>query len=181
MKYQVIIITGQIAALKTTIAKQLANDLSAYLICKDEIKEHLAKSIHTSNREENLALSKTTVSLMQFMLLSLIKYMSPIIIEANFKNDEYINLLDSLEINNVSYVTIYCFGTFRALYNRYLERLTTVNPIHKSMGLINEEAFKKSMDYYHEIYSEIDQLIRVDTTIFTNEDYNKIRKHFMND
>lgn len=176
MKFQVIIITGQIAALKTTIAKQLAEDLSAYLLCKDEIKEHLSKTIHTSNRAENLSLSKTTFSLMHFMLTSLIKHMIPIIIEANFKEDEYDELVKTLKENNISYNTLYFFGTFEVLYNRYLKRLDTINPIHKSMGIISKNDFQESMNYYHQTYKKYVEVIAVDTTNFSDKDYNKIKK-----
>jgi predicted kinase len=175
MKSQVIIITGQLAALKTTIAKKLAEDLSAFLLCKDEIKEHLANSIKTFNREENLNLSKTTVSLMQFMLLNMISHVKTIITEANFKKDEYESLIAVLKEKKVPFITIYCHGTLDSLYNRYLKRLETINEVHKSMGLISKDGFQSSMTYYHQVYNEMDDIISVDTTVFNNEDYTEIK------
>jgi RNase adaptor protein for sRNA GlmZ degradation len=175
MKYQVIIITGQIAALKTTIARKLEKDLQAYLLCKDDIKEELAKNINTSNREENAVLSKVTVSMMQFFLLSMCKHINRIIIEANFKRGEYNNLIERLKASNISYITFYFHGSFQSLYNRYLRRLETINPIHRSMGLINEKEFQESMEYYHEIYHNKNDIITIDTTDFTNEDYEALK------
>ena len=175
MKPHVIIITGQSAALKTTTARQLTRDFSAYLLCKDDLKETLAESVKPTDRNENLRLSATTVALMTHLLDTLIPYIKPIIIEANFKEEAYLRLLKILSEANASHKTIYCFATFEVLYRRYLERFETVHETHKSMGLIEETAFRASMADYEAIYRKHAGLIRLDTTHFDAQEYASLK------
>ena len=58
MKKRTVLITGDLAAGKTTFAKKLSKHLGIDAICKDEIKEILAETVGFSNRAENKRLSQ---------------------------------------------------------------------------------------------------------------------------
>ena len=176
MKHKVIIITGQLAALKTTLAKRLAIDCSAILISKDRIKELLSEKIITNTRAENKHLSEATFLLMKDQLVSIEPFVNLVIIEANFKEHEYNQLITDLKRKDVAYKTFYLHGTFEVLYERYLKRLNTLHETHQSMGLISRSKFKASMVYYDKVYKKKDQVEAIDTTLFNESLYQKIRK-----
>ncbi|MFH5882408.1 MAG: hypothetical protein ACNA7U_06010 [Candidatus Izemoplasmataceae bacterium] len=181
MKPKVIIITGQIAALKSTIAEKLANDFSAFLLCKDLIKEQIAFYVKTRNREENLGLSKASVALMNILVSSLLPHVETIIVEANFKKDEYLNLIQTLDSKNIHYKTIYCYGEMNILYKRYLNRLPHLNQTHQAMGLISENQFLDSMQYYNNVFGSLNSIISLDTSYFNDEVYVKLLEQINND
>ena len=68
---KVIIITGHLAALKSTISKSLSSDFKIVVLNKDTIKEVLGDTIGFSNREDNLKLSKATFEIIKFFNASL--------------------------------------------------------------------------------------------------------------
>ena len=179
MKTNVIIITGQIAALKTTLAKSLAEDLSAVALCKDDVKEILSEVITAKTRKENQDLSKAAVLLMEHQLLKIISFVSQIIIEANFKEAEYDRLIQTLNEKNITHQTFYLYGTFDVLYERYLKRFDGLHETHKSMGKIAEDNFKASMAYYHAIYKDKPSVIQIDTSIYDETLYKSIKTRVM--
>jgi predicted kinase len=65
---QLIIITGDLAAMKSTLSKKIGNDLNIVCLNKDDIKEILGDSIGYQNREENLKLSYATFELMFYFM-----------------------------------------------------------------------------------------------------------------
>lgn len=173
----VLIITGQLASLKTTIAKRLATDLKALLLCKDDLKEALAKSIKVSSREENIALSKATFHMMHEVLLKSLIHDNPVIIEGNFKEDEYKILRESLNHTDILVITLYLYGESDELYARYLKREISRHAIHRSTGTMNKDTFAESMHYYDQVYNQFESIEKIDTTVFNDEDYQSLKRH----
>ena len=64
----VVLITGFLATLKTTVSQRLSKDLSILCLNKDTLKEHLGDTVGFHNREENLNLSKATFAMMYHLL-----------------------------------------------------------------------------------------------------------------
>lgn len=174
---QVLIITGQLASLKTTIAKKLATDLKALLLCKDDLKEALAQSIKTTSREENKALSNATFHVMHEVLLKSLIHDNPVILEGNFKENEYHTLITSLNHADIQSVTLYLHGESEALYNRYLKREINRHETHRSMGTMNKDTFIASMQYYEDVYTKLESIDKIDTTVFTDKDYEALKEH----
>ncbi|MFP4287005.1 MAG: AAA family ATPase [Candidatus Izemoplasmataceae bacterium] len=172
----VLIITGQLASLKTTIAKRLATDLKALLLCKDDLKEALAKSIKTKTREENKTLSQATFNIMHEVLKKSLIHNHPVIVEGNFKADEYNLLKDSLNHMDITMITLYLHGNIDELYSRYLNREKSRHDTHKSIGTMNKSTFSESMDYYEGVYGTLKSIMKIDTTVFKEDDYQALKK-----
>ena len=175
LRQKVIIITGQLAALKSTVAKRLANDFSAVFISKDFLKERLAEKIKAPTRESNKQLSAATFLVMKDQLMSVVPIVDVVIIEANFKEHEYNQLIADLHHKKVLYKTIYLYAGFDVLYERYLKRYNTLHHTHKSMGVISPTLFKASMQYYDEVYKNKDKVEAIDTSLYNETVYQKIK------
>ena len=87
---RIIILTGFLATLKTTISHRLSKDLGVPTINKDSIKEILVDSIGFTNREENLKLSHATFQMIKYIMVKNIEFKIDTIIESNFKPIELI-------------------------------------------------------------------------------------------
>jgi predicted kinase len=174
---QIVIITGQLASLKTTIAKRLAVDLKALLLCKDDLKEALANKIKTTSREANKALSQATFSIMHHILEQSLLNDEPVVFEGNFKQDEYDLILKTLNHQDIKVITLYLHGEMKLLYERYLKREASRHETHRSVGTMNEATFQSSMAYYDQVYGSLDAIETIDTTYFTDQDYQKLITH----
>ena len=62
---KLILITGDLAAGKSTLAKKLSQNLNALYFTKDVLKEILSDTVGFSNRQENKKLSIASVSIMK--------------------------------------------------------------------------------------------------------------------
>ena len=85
---QVLLVSGHLAALKSTISKRLSVDLGAIVLNKDDMKEVLGDTIGFSNREENLKLSRATFKMMVKMMVDILKINDLVILESNFNPEE---------------------------------------------------------------------------------------------
>lgn len=172
---KIIIVTGHLAALKTTISQQIGNDLSLLCLNKDLIKEILGDTIGFSNREENLKLSRATFLLMKFYAEKMLEINQCIILESNFKDFELNELRKSLDLNKHACLTLFLTGDVSKLYDRYLLRQPSRHPVHTSTGLMTLETFKESMNAVSaEDY--IGKKIEIDTTVFGEKDYEDLIK-----
>ena len=85
---RLLLITGDIAAGKSTFAEILSKRYQIVALCKDCLKEVLGDTIGFSNRLENKKLSVATVELMVFMFSEFSKLGKDLILEANFHEEE---------------------------------------------------------------------------------------------
>ena len=168
-----IIVTGFLATLKSTISHQLGQKLQIPVLNKDTIKEVLGDTIGFHNREENLKLSDATFHTMKHVAEKEILAGRDIIIEANFKKHE-LEILKHNEIFKDSHViTLFLYGEVHVLYERYLRRDQNRHPVHQSTGLLSFEVFKESMKIYlrEDCFGDI---ISCDTTVWTLDDERKL-------
>lgn len=176
-----IIITGHLASLKTTISKQLSTDLNLLALIKDDIKEILGDSIGFLNREENLKLSKATFQLQKSLAKQVLDLGQSIIIEGNFKAYEQ-QELHALFRSNYSILTLFLTGEAVILYDRYTKRQPSRHTVHTSTGLLSFETFKKVMSEYR-FDDCIGEPMYVDTSFYDHEMYLSIKekiKEFIN-
>ena len=95
---RLLLITGDIAAVKTTFSNQLAQRYSVAVFQKDTIKEILGDNIGFRDREENRKLSNAAVQLMAHLFWQIAQTGSDLILEANFHGSELEQLHGSEKI-----------------------------------------------------------------------------------
>ncbi len=170
---KLIIITGFLATLKTTISLRLSKDLGIPCFNKDSIKEILGENIGFTNREENFKLSFATFQLMKFMVMKNMDLNIDTIIESNFKPSEMKELENACHHQNIQILTVFLFGDVDVLYQRYIDRQPNRHPVHTSTGLISYEIFEQSMNQYQK-EDGIGQVVSFDTTEFNEDIYHEI-------
>ncbi|MBN2540020.1 MAG: hypothetical protein JXB08_00690 [Bacilli bacterium] len=176
---KLIIVTGHLAALKTTISSRLGKDLGILSLNKDHIKEILGDTIGFQNRQENLKLSNATFQLIQYLAEKNLMMNHDIIIESNFKQEELSVLKSSQIIANSDILTLFLTGNPDILYQRYQERQPNRHPVHTSTGLMSFETFQSMIEEYK--FDEcLGETIKIDTTEFKENQYqlilNKIKE-----
>lgn len=170
---KIIIVTGHLAALKSTLSHQLSNDLCINVINKDTIKEILGDSIGFKNREENLKLSHATFEMMKYMLKKSMDSNQHLIIESNFKKHELIELENMVKLSKSECLTLFLTGDPKILYQRYILRQPQRHPVHVSTGLMPYEVFLNVINEYR-IDDCFGKKIEINTTNFNPEMYQNI-------
>lgn len=141
---KLILITGELAAGKSTLAGQLTARYGIPSFTKDRFKELLCDGVGYSNREENLKLSFLTFDLMFHIFECCAEAEKPLILESNFRQNE----LDRLEKAAAGYgyetLTVFLTGDLHVLHGRYLARTAsgTRHPAHLTQDLSRFEDFE---------------------------------------
>ena len=142
---KLIIISGDLAAGKSTLAKRLGDYLSFVVINKDELKEIECDIFDYKNREDNKKLSLAAMSNMLHFFTRLAKVGTDTILEANFRSEEVCDIADVASENNYEVISIILRGNQNLLYQRFLARLDNRHKAHISIGLQND--FNKFEEY----------------------------------
>jgi predicted kinase len=172
---QVLLITGNLAALKSTLAKRLSNDLNVVCLNKDDMKEVLGDTIGFSNREENLKLSKATFGMMIKLMLDILKVHDLVVLESNFKSNEIQYLNEVVSSHDIRQSIVFFTGEVGVLYERYVRRQPERHHVHTSTGLISFENFKMSMAPFDlALYGN--RSFMYDTTVMNDEKYQELLK-----
>lgn len=167
---QVLLVSGHLAALKSTISKRLSVDLGAIVLNKDDMKEVLGDTIGFSNREENLKLSRATFKMMVKMMVDILKINDLVILESNFKPEELKQLSEVAESKNIRQTMIFLTGEAKILYDRYVKRQPERHFVHTSTGLISFENFQNSMIPFDQNVFQ-NQSVIYDTSLMTEHLY----------
>ncbi|MFA5235888.1 MAG: hypothetical protein WC399_03515 [Bacilli bacterium] len=170
---KLIIITGDPAAMKSTISKRLSADLSIASFNKDDIKEILGDVVGFSDRHENIRLSKATFAVMKEAAEQLLAQNASVMIESNFKPYEFELLKELPELKKHQVLTLVLSGDPEVLFKRYLEREPSRHFVHKSVAFNDLESFARAMiDYQDSDF--IGTVLKVDTSTFGEDDYQAI-------
>lgn len=174
MKYA-IIITGDLAAGKSTLASRLSSIIGVGYFCKDNLTEVLADKVGFANREENKRLSYAAFGVMYLIAQQFIQTSNNIILEGDFRQNELELVKKIFEKNNYKVFTIVLEGELRTLYERYVYR--------------NEYENRHFAHYAFKTYGEYEQYVmesrnrdfpgetyRIDTTDFNAISYDSINK-----
>ncbi len=146
---KLLLITGDLAAGKSTFANILSKRYQTSVFTKDTIKEVLGDTIGFSNREENKRLSFATIELMMFLFSEFMKLDKDLILEANFHTAELQRLHQMASVNHYRVLTLVLQGDVGTLHKRYLNRMKNENrhPVHLSTTLDVFENFANCTDY----------------------------------
>ena len=132
-----ILITGDLAAGKSTLANSLSMELKIPCLIKDTLKEIACDAIGYETREENRELSISAVNSMIYVFTQTAKVGGDIILEANFRKEELEDIEDIVNEYNYNVLLINLTGDVNLLYQRFLDRLTTRHIAHRSLHLDN--------------------------------------------
>jgi predicted kinase len=170
----VIIITGPLASLKTTIAYRLAKDLDGVCLSKDDVKEAMALDITPVNGDQNQAMSRAAINVMVTLVKHNQHLSKVMIVEANLKYEEYMTFTEYLHNHAVPYKMVYLYAELKTMYKRYVDREPHRHPIHKAHDLMTYDMFKTSTNYYQRTFFDI-ATITFDTTVFDDCAYKRLR------
>lgn len=149
---KLIIITGDLAAGKSTLAATLSQELQITFITKDRLKEIACDIFGFHNRIENRLLSESAVCSMIYYIAQAAKVGQDLIVEANFRSIELMQIKAIVEQNFYQVVLILLTGDVRLLYQRYLDRLPFRHIAHQIMAI--ENSFEGFAAYIEEIRQE---------------------------
>ncbi len=140
---KLLLVMGDIAAGKSTFAGQLSRRYGTAVFQKDTIKAILSDDIGFTNREENLRLSRATVSLMGHILLQTAVSGSNLILESNFHESELQKLHAMADAMHYDVLTLVLRGDPEVLYARYMHRMQQEDrhPAHLTTTLHVKEDF----------------------------------------
>ncbi len=146
---KLLLITGDIAAGKSTFAKILSERYCIAVFEKDTIKEILGDCVGFCNREENKRLSNATVEIMCHVFFRIAVTGNNIILEANFHEAELEKLHSIAREHQYDVLTLVLRGDTDVLYRRYIHRMNEENrhPVHLSTTLNIKEDFVKTAEW----------------------------------
>ena len=152
----IIVITGDLAAGKSTLANSLSIELQIPCLIKDTLKEIACDAIGYETREENRELSISAVNSMIYVFNQTAKVGGDLILEANFRSEELEDIQDIALQYDYQVLLISLIGDINLLYQRFLDRMATRHIAHKSMHL----------DYSLESFVNYIESLRNQDTIF---------------
>ena len=167
---KVVLITGDLAAGKSTLADKLSTTLNFTCIKKDCVKEIICDSVGFSTREENKRISVAAVNSMIHFLEQTLKIGGELILEANFRLQEILRIQDIVKQYNGKLFIIYLTGDPKILYERFLSRVPTRHRAHLSIGL--DKDYDKFVDYINDLRNQLERIdcLKIDTTSLLEED-----------
>lgn len=185
MKNTLIIITGQLAAGKTTYGKKISKVLKMPFFSKDAIKEILFDSLvsdNSTNYDEKRKLGSTSYDVFYYIMEEQMKVGIPIIVESNFVKESIPIIKKLLNKYNYKSITLRFEGDLKTLHSRFLKREYS-NERH--VGLVSNGKFDDYAAYEHisqktrEFKVDNNEII-IDTTDFANVDFNILIEEILN-
>lgn len=138
MMKKIIVIAGDLASGKSTLADNLSDKLHFIALKKDPYKEIIVDKMSFSSREENKKISELTMDIIFFTALNAMKVGEDLIIEANFHHEELIRLEKLIALYHYQVCYLFLTGDLSVLYQRFLARVPYRHKAHLSAGLQND-------------------------------------------
>ena len=138
---KLMILVGDLAAGKSTLAHQICARYHVPAFTKDRFKELLCDGVGFHNREENLNLSFVTFEVLFHIFECFAAAKQPLILESNFRQNELDRLEAAAAAAGYETMTVFVTGDLRVLHKRFLARIAsgTRHPAHLTQNL---EEFK---------------------------------------
>ena len=147
-----IIITGDLASGKSTLASSLSENLGIPFITKDTLKEIVCDVIGYSSRDENRNLSITATNDMIYFFKQCALVGNDLIVEANFRSSELNQIKLIAEQYSYQVCLLVLTGDDSLLYQRFLDRLPSRHIAHRSLSL--DHSFERFVSYLEMIRNE---------------------------
>ena len=146
---KLLLITGDLAAGKSTFAKLLSKRYHIHVFFKDSIKEVLGDTIGFSNREENKRLSAAAMEMMVFLFSECAQLGQSLILESNFHTAELERFQKLAQESQYETMTLELRGKVETLYHRYMNRMQNQNrhPVHLSTAIDVFENFRSCTEH----------------------------------
>ena len=122
---KLIIIVGELAAGKTTLAGHLSARYGVPAFTKDRFKELLCERVAYHNREENLNLSFLTFDILLHIFECCAATGQSLILESNFRQNELDRLEAAVIEAGYAVLTVFLTGDLHILHERYLARIAS--------------------------------------------------------
>lgn len=142
---KLIVISGDLAAGKSTLADNLSKKLNIASFEKDTLKEKLCEIFDFKTRDENRRLSIAAVDEMIDIFDHASIADADLILEANFRTSELKRLKKIADAHNYDCCLLLLTGDTKVLYQRFLDRIPTRHRAHMSMGL--DKDYSKYVEY----------------------------------
>jgi len=167
-----ILINGLPATGKTNLAQQIALQTRLPLICKDEIKELLFDCLGTHDRDWSRRLGVVSIKLMYFYLDKLLQAGQSAIIESVFDPDFAKKDIQKLKDKyDFQIVQVFLYADRAIIVERFKQRVHTGSR-HK--GHVDEANFEMLEEWELEPIDVPSELIKVDTTYFSQVNFDKL-------
>lgn len=164
---KLILVSGDLAAGKSTYSHVLGEKFSLPVFNKDSVKEILGDDIGFADRTENRRLSVAAVDLMIHIFTALAKVGSNAVLEANFRTGEITRIAEIAEQYGYEQLFLYFQADVDVIYERFMARKQAGrHPVHLSAGLEDKEKFRAYIEEQRKLSVPPDALI-VDTSDFS--------------
>ena len=140
---KLLILTGDLAAGKSTFACDLSRRYGVPSLQKDPVKEILSDVVGFSDRAENRRLSVAAVRFMEHAFSRMAETGNDLILEANFRAEELNALAAIAAEHGYDVLTLVFRGDDQTIYERYMARASsgTRHPAHLAVSYRNSEDF----------------------------------------
>ncbi len=141
---KMILVCGDLASGKSTIANQIAIKYKLPCYNKDTVKEILGDNFGFSNREENLKLSYCSFSLFAYFASKNMQTGISFIIESNFRQKELDKLAKLAKEYHYEILSIVFYADIHILHERFLKRINEENRhlVHRAVDFSKYEDFE---------------------------------------
>lgn len=165
----IVLITGDLAAGKSTLADKLSSTLGITCIKKDCVKEIICDGVDFTTREENRRISVATVNSMIHFLEQTLKIGGDLILEANFRLSEINQIKEVIEKYGAKLSIVFLYGDYEVLFKRFVSRLPTRHKAHLSQGL--DKDYEKYVSVLTDFRNQLEGIkcLKVDTTLLNEE------------
>ena len=147
-----IVISGDLAAGKSTLAASLSAELNIVYLTKDSLKEIACDAIGYCTREENRQLSITATDSMIYFFHQCALVDKSLILEANFRQEELLKIKEIVDEYHYQVQLIILTGDINLLYQRFLDRLVDRHIAHRSLNL--DYSIERFASYINEIRNQ---------------------------
>lgn len=180
----IIIITGELAAGKTSYGKKISRVLEIPFFSKDEIKELLYDSISCANLdyEAKRKLGASSYSIFYYIMEEQMKVGRTLIVESNFVKESVPIIKKLLNKYNYKSITIRFEGDLQILHNRFLKREYSTE---RHIGLVSNGVFDDFKNFEQTALKSKEFKINnneilVDTTDFSKVNFDEIIHNILN-
>jgi len=173
-KSNLILVSGLPASGKTSIARQMVEQFSIPLICRDNIKEVMFDSLGYSNLEWSRQLGIASWRILYHLIERFLAVGQPLIVETNFAPHRDLPKFQSLQATyDVHIAQIFCKTKPETLYKRFHHRalIGERHPGHQDHLISFEDFTKRFLQTQPEPLPLNGPVLEIDTTEFNDIDY----------